>query len=80
VRIAPVPRRGWIREVRPRCLAEAFCPPGSTVIARKPSPRSSLMSRLSAAGSARRGWSLTQADVLFCAMPIVFFLSVVSLL
>jgi hypothetical protein len=38
------------------------------------------MSRLSAAGSARRGWSLTQADVLFCAMPIVFFLSVVSLL
>lgn len=28
----------------------------------------------------RRGWSLTQADVLFCAMPIVFFLSVVSLL
>jgi hypothetical protein len=38
------------------------------------------MSRLSAAGSARRGWSLTQAAVLFCAMPIVFFLSVVSLL
>jgi len=28
---------------------------------------------------ARRGWSLTQVDVLFCAMPIVFFLSIVSL-
>ena len=30
--------------------------------------------------AARRGWSLTQADVLFCAMPIVLFLSIVSLL
>lgn len=28
---------------------------------------------------ARRGWSLTRADVLFCAMPIVVFLSIVSL-
>lgn len=28
----------------------------------------------------RRGWALTQADVLFCAMPIVLFLSIVSLL
>lgn len=28
----------------------------------------------------RRGWSLTQADVLFCAMPICFFLSIVSLI
>jgi len=27
----------------------------------------------------RRAWSLTQADVLFCAMPIVVFLSIVSL-
>ena len=30
--------------------------------------------------AARRGWALTQADVLFCAMPIVLFLSIVSLL
>jgi len=33
-----------------------------------------------AAQAARRGWALTQADVLFCAMPIVLFLSIVSLL
>ncbi len=26
----------------------------------------------------RKSWSLTQIDVLFCAMPIVFFLSIVS--
>lgn len=26
----------------------------------------------------RRKWALTQADILFCAMPIVFFLSIVS--
>lgn len=26
----------------------------------------------------RRGWSLTQTDVLFCSLPIVFFLSIVS--
>jgi hypothetical protein len=39
------------------------------------------MSRITATGTpARRGWALTQVDVLFCAMPIVFFLSVVSLL
>lgn len=39
------------------------------------------MSRFAAAGApARRGWTLTQVDVLFCAMPIVFFLSLVSLL
>lgn len=31
------------------------------------------------AGSARRGWSLTQVDVLLCALPIVLFLSIVSL-
>lgn len=31
------------------------------------------------ARASRRGWSLTQVDVLFCAMPIVFFLSIVSL-
>ncbi len=30
-------------------------------------------------GHARRGWSLTQADVLLCALPIVLFLSIVSL-
>ena len=30
--------------------------------------------------AARRGWALTQADVLFCAMPVVLFLSIVSLL
>lgn len=29
--------------------------------------------------TARRNWSLTQVDVLFCAIPIVFFLSIVSL-
>ena len=29
---------------------------------------------------ARRDSALTQADILFCAMPIAFFLSVVSLL
>lgn len=28
----------------------------------------------------RRGWALTQADVLFCAMPICVFLSIVSLI
>jgi hypothetical protein len=27
-----------------------------------------------------RGWALTQIDLLLCAMPISFFLSVVSLL
>ncbi len=27
----------------------------------------------------RRGWSLTQADVLFCALPILLFMSIVSL-
>lgn len=27
-----------------------------------------------------RGWALTQADVLFCALPICFFLSIVSLI
>jgi len=32
----------------------------------------------SAGGLGRRGWSLTQADVLFCALPIVLFLSIVS--
>lgn len=32
-----------------------------------------------AAGLSRRGWSLTQADVLLCALPIVLFLSIVSL-
>jgi len=26
----------------------------------------------------RRGWALTQVDVLLCAIPIVFFLSIVS--
>jgi hypothetical protein len=26
----------------------------------------------------RRTWALTQADLVFCAMPIVFFLSIVS--
>jgi hypothetical protein len=26
----------------------------------------------------RRNWALTQKDLLFCAMPIVFFLSIVS--
>lgn len=31
------------------------------------------------AGNFRRGWSLTQADVLLCALPIVLFLSIVSL-
>jgi hypothetical protein len=31
-----------------------------------------------AAGLSRRSWSLTQADVLFCALPIVLFLSIVS--
>jgi hypothetical protein len=31
-----------------------------------------------APGLSRRGWSLTQADVLLCALPIVFFLSIVS--
>lgn len=30
------------------------------------------------AGVLRRGWSLTQADVVFCALPIVLFLSIVS--
>ena len=30
--------------------------------------------------AARRGLALTQADVLFCAMPVVLFLSIVSLL
>lgn len=30
-------------------------------------------------GFVRRDWSLTQADVLFCALPIVLFLSIVSL-
>ena len=28
---------------------------------------------------ARRGWALTHVDVLSCAMPIVLFLSIVSL-
>ena len=28
---------------------------------------------------ARRGWALTHVYVLFCAMPIVLFLSIVSL-
>lgn len=32
------------------------------------------------AQAARRNWALTQADVLLCAMPIVLFLSIVSLL
>jgi hypothetical protein len=32
----------------------------------------------SAGGLSRRGWSLTQADILFCALPIVLFLSIVS--
>jgi hypothetical protein len=32
-----------------------------------------------AGGLSRRGWSLTQADILFCALPIVLFLSIVSL-
>ncbi|MEX0688285.1 MAG: hypothetical protein WD072_06430 [Pirellulales bacterium] len=27
----------------------------------------------------RRGWSLTQADVLFCTLPILLFMSIVSL-
>ncbi len=35
--------------------------------------------RSSSVGLIRRGWSLTQADVLLCALPIVLFLSVVSL-
>lgn len=26
----------------------------------------------------RKGWSLTQTDVLLCSLPIVFFLSIVS--
>lgn len=26
----------------------------------------------------RWGWSLTQIDVLFCSLPMVFFLSIVS--
>jgi len=30
--------------------------------------------------SAKRGWSLTHTDLLLCAMPISFFLSVVSFL
>jgi hypothetical protein len=37
------------------------------------------MNPLCSVGLARRGWSLTQADVLFCALPIVLFLSIVSL-
>lgn len=28
----------------------------------------------------KRGWSLTHTDLLLCAMPISFFLSVVSFL
>jgi hypothetical protein len=31
-----------------------------------------------AGGAVRQGWSLTQTDVLFCSLPIVFFLSIVS--
>jgi len=30
-------------------------------------------------GAWRQGRSLTQADMLFCALPIVLFLSIVSL-
>lgn len=34
---------------------------------------------MGSAGNFRRGWSLTQVDVLLCALPIVLFLSIVSL-
>jgi hypothetical protein len=34
---------------------------------------------MGSAGNARRGWLLTQTDVLLCALPIVLFLSIVSL-
>lgn len=41
--------------------------------------RSWLMNLSCDAGrTIRRGWSLTQTDVLFCSLPIVFFLSIVS--
>jgi hypothetical protein len=42
--------------------------------------RSLLMKPSYRAGEiARRGWALTHVDVVFCAMPIVLFLSIVSL-
>jgi hypothetical protein len=51
---------------------------GCLLVARE--EESALMNLNScSAGQARRGWSLTQADVLLCALPIVLFLSIVSL-
>ena len=37
-----------------------------------------MHANLPAGGLSRRGWSLTQVDILFCALPIVLFLSIVS--
>jgi hypothetical protein len=43
-------------------------------------PRSVLMNVSPTAGEVlRRGWSLTQADILLCALPILLFVSIVSL-